>query len=353
MIGIGVLCVVAANWWYIPPVLKIFIIVGAYIGSVTAAFFCEKNQRPNASGVLLFLSGFILLGGLALLSQIFHIEGTIDGLLLTWIVVYAPTFLFVRNISIYILYEIVSAVYICAIFMNYNDSRLIFFGYDELRPTTLGPWRPFVIVLVVVAAAWWEWYREREALPAESQSKFRDFFVGGPTRRIMLSNFLIIIWFSWLYVINSGQESLLSYIMRVLAIGVTIQIIARLLGASDLDWQALVVISVCGLALTFDFAWEERFSRSPGNFTVEIVGSSAALGVYLVWRILSQNRGSGLATVFFCLQLIRRYFEMFFDFMDKGMFFLVGGVLLIAIGIAYMRLNKSRSVHDSRGLGHE
>ncbi|MCL2683715.1 MAG: DUF2157 domain-containing protein [Synergistaceae bacterium] len=352
-IGIGVLSIIAANWRYMPPVLKIAIIVGVYIGSVGAAYFCEKKRYLIVSDVLLFLSGFILLGGLALLSQVFHIEGAIDGLFLTWLVVYAPTFLLVRNISIFILYEIVSGAYICAAFMNYYNSSRGFYDYDGTRPITLGLWQPLVVILVVVAVAWWEWYRERGVSYAGSRSKLRDFFVGGSTRRLMLSNFLIIIWFSCLCLINSRHESALPYVIVILIIGVAIQILARRLDATDLDWQAMLLISLCGLALSFDYIWDYHFWRYDDHFKLETIGSSAALGVYLAWRILSRAGGSGWATVFFCLLLARWYFDMFFDFMDKGIFFVVGGALLIAISVAYSKWKKHGSVPAGGSEGNE
>jgi uncharacterized membrane protein len=194
-----------------------------------------------------------------------------------------------------------------------------------------------------VAAAWWEWRRERGVTKAGNNSKLREFFIGGPTRRIMLSNFLIIMWFSWFCVINSRHESLSYYVMGVLIIGAAIQAIARRLDAPDLDWQAIVIIGLCGLALTFDFVWERRFmGRYFDNYKIETIASSIALGAYLAWRVMSRNRGSGLATIFFCLLIIRWYFDMFFDFMDKGVFFLVGGAILVILGIAYAKWNKRR-----------
>ena len=349
MIGIGVLSVIAANWRYMPSLAKIIIIVGAYAGAVVAAYFCEKKERLIASDTLMFLSGFLLLGGLALLSQIFHIEGTKDGLLLTWLVVYAPTFLLIRNISIFVLFEIVAGAYLV---LNYFESnRFFLYTLDEPSRIMLGPWQPFLVMLAIVAVAWREWYREREALPSKTDSKLRSFFVGGSTRRILLSNFLIIIWFSSFCAINSMNLALLTYVMGVIAIGTVIQVIARRLNATDLDWQALVILSLCGLALSFGFVWSEnhRFGRFSHDFTFETVVSSAALAAYLVWRILSRHKGSGWATVFFCLLLARWYFDMFFDFMDKGMFFLLGGILLMAIGAGFLKLNKHRSLLNNRG----
>ncbi|MDR0577458.1 MAG: DUF2157 domain-containing protein [Candidatus Accumulibacter sp.] len=334
MIGIGVLCLVAANWEEIPRLLKIAVIVGSYAASVAGAYACEARGRRTVSDLLLFLSGFLLLGGLALLSQIFHMAGSLDALLLTWLVVYAPTFLLVRNVSIFQSYEAVAIAHMCAAFGSAHSS-----GGGHGR-VAFGPWQPFAVMLLVVAVAWWSWYADREIPCHANDSRLKNFLVGGSTRRIMLSNFMILVWFTCFCVINSRHEALLPYVGGVLAIGAAIGVIAWRLDAPDLDWQSLVIVSLCGLALSLEFVWSNRFWRSSHEFTAETVGASIALGAYLAWRITTRRRYGGWAAFFFCALLARWYFDMFFDFMDKGVFFLAGGALLVAAGFGYAKWSK-------------
>jgi hypothetical protein len=113
MIGMDVLSFISENWHVLPPILRTVIIIGAYLSSVAAAYFLERKGKTAVSGMFLFLSGLLLLGGIALLYQVFHIlqEAKPHGLLGAWLVIYAPTFLIVYNLSIYIIYEIIALIY--------------------------------------------------------------------------------------------------------------------------------------------------------------------------------------------------------------------------------------------------
>ncbi|MDR1651777.1 MAG: DUF2157 domain-containing protein [Synergistaceae bacterium] len=334
MIGIGVLSFIAANWNVIPPFLKIVMIVGSYICSAAAAFMCEKKGHKTASDVLLFFSGFLVLGGFALLAQIFHLSGDITGLLGLWLAVYAPTFFLVRSVPVYALYETVSIAYVCIIYWSYLNRS---WERGDQSSLILGPWQPYALLLLLAVSAWYSWYEESRA-PAGSSSRLRDFFIGGSTRRAMLGNFFIVVWFSWMCVINSRHESFLPYVFGILVIGAAINAAAWKLDASDLDWQAMLLISAAGLALTFPFIWSSSdlysYSRDRSVLTPHTAASGAALGAYLVYRIIRRRKGGGFSTFMFCVLLARWYFDMFFDFMDKSIFFLTGGAVLLSIAYA-------------------
>ena len=131
MIGIGILLFIAANWQAIGRVFKIFLVVGAYFASVAGAYCLERGARRAYADALMFLSGFLLLGGIALMSQIFHISGSAAGLLAAWLVAFVPTFLIVRNIAIYALYETAAIVYINIVYINVVDSSVSRYRYGD------------------------------------------------------------------------------------------------------------------------------------------------------------------------------------------------------------------------------
>jgi uncharacterized membrane protein len=334
MIGLGVLSFIAANWRYIPALLKVTLIVCSYLGCVTGAYFLERRGRRGAADMLLFLSGFLLLGGLALISQAFHIEGSPSGLLGTWLLVFAPTFLIVRNISIYILYEVVSIVYMN---MRYMERDVFpFLGREDVY-LLLGPAAPVVLLIVLVGTGWWICLDERGMGSAGGESKLKSFFIGGPARRIFLSNFMILNWFTWMCVINSRHDSILPFVLGVLVIGILTITAGKFLDAFDLDWQGLLLLAAAGITLSFPFAWSsERWYRSGSDkeFLAATLMSSIALGSYLVYRIIRRYRGSGFTTFLFCALLARWYFGMFFTFMSRSMFFISGGVILLLITFA-------------------
>jgi uncharacterized membrane protein len=343
MIGLGVLSFIAANWKVIPALLKVIMIIGAYLGCVAGAYCLEKRGRRVMPDMLLFLSGFLLMGGLALMSQIFHIEGSARGLLGTWLLVFAPMFLIVRNLSIYMLYELVTIFYINFVYSEYLVYR-DYIAHGRGAYLNIGPFKPLILVFALAGFAWLMCLHERGQGTGAVESKLRDFFIGGPARRIFWSNFLILNWFTWMCVINSRHESILPFVAGVLSIGILISIAAKFLGAFDLDWQGLLLISAAGITLSFPFAWSDDLWRS-SNFTnsellPETLISSIALGSYLIYRIIRRYRGSGFTTFLFCALLARWYFGMFFTFMSRSLFFISGGVILLLITFASRRWNR-------------
>ncbi|MDR1621330.1 MAG: DUF2157 domain-containing protein [Synergistaceae bacterium] len=337
MIGIGVLSFIAANWDVLPPWLKIVIIVGSYLGTAAAAYCFERRGRKLAAELLLLLSGFLLLGGLALIAQVFHIQGRATDLLWTWLLVYAPTFLLVRSLPVYLLYEITGVVYINLLYADtayrFRDPRFSF----DVRTLFL-PYQPLLVMIVLVAAAWWVWYDEHKFAGRGEESRLKRFFVGGADRRIFFSNFVILNWFTWICVMNSTGRTVLPFVFGVLLIGAGITVMAWKLDAFELDWQGLLCIGACGIALSYPKIWEIRSYADDRIF--EAFLSSVLFGAYLVYRVIRRQRNGGFAVFLFCLLLTRWYFDMFYSFTSKSFFFTLGGLLLLLLASVYRRWSK-------------
>jgi Predicted membrane protein len=344
MIGIGILSFIAANWQAIPPLARIVLIVGGYVGAVGAACACEARGRRLGANLLLFLSGFLLLGGVALMSQIFHIQGTLNGLLGAWLLAYLPTLLIVRGMPIYLLYGCVAAGYINAFYVegvdriyanNWGRSRDVIFD-----PTTLfSPWQPTLVLALLVVVAWWFWRSETRAETRDGLSGLKRLVVGGPARAVFWSNFLILNWFTWICVLNSSGRTALPYVFGVILLGSAILLVARRVDSGELDWQGLLFVAVAGFSLTFPDVWRVR-GHFPASLPAAII-ASAVLGGYLVSRIMRRYRGGGFATFLFCALLMRWYFSMFHSFMSKSLFFLTGGAILLLVAWGYRRWSKA------------
>jgi uncharacterized membrane protein len=343
MIGTGVLTFIAANWQALPSWFKIALIIGSYASSVGGAYVFERRGMRNASDALLLLSGFLLMGGTALMSQVFHTQGSVTGLLATWLLAFAPTFLIVQNISIYILYEIIAIAYMNILYIEHFDEYRNY-SYDTAAFPALGPIRATLAVALLVGAAWWVWSGARKKSRTES-SKLKNFFVGGATRRIFWSNFLVVNWFTWICVMNGSDRSILPYIFGVLIIGGAVTLMAWRLDAGDLDWQGLLLVGISAMSLTFPAVWDTysyRYSYSGDlNVSSPAVFSSLLLGAYLVFRIIRRQRGGGFATFLFCALLARWYFDVFYSFMSKSLFFVSGGVIMLGVAYAYRKWHKA------------
>ncbi|MDR2137060.1 MAG: DUF2157 domain-containing protein [Synergistaceae bacterium] len=348
MIGLGVLSFIAANWEILSDNLKIAVIVASYLASVGSAYFCEARERKAVSGVLLVLSGFVLLGGLALIAQVFHIEGSVEDLLLTWLLVYFPTFLLVRSLQVYALYETVALVYMN---VEYASSAHPFRAKHAFDLSTLvKPYQPFLLMIVLAAMAWWVWKDERHTEKNDLASPLMRFFAGGSTRRIVLSNFFILNWFTWICIINSTGQPPLYYVLGVLVLGTLISVAAWKLDATDLDRQGLWFVWGSGMALSFPAVWYRYYSYSSyGNSLTGPLTASVLLGIYLVYRVTRHRKGSGTAIFLFYLLLGRWYADMFYSFMSKSLFFIAGGVLLLLMVAFAYRWNNRRKDDGKEG----
>ncbi|MDR1508842.1 MAG: DUF2157 domain-containing protein [Synergistaceae bacterium] len=359
MIGLGVLSFIAANWDALGRFVKITLIVGLYAASVAAAYFCEIKGRKTAAETLILLSGFLLMGGIALMSQVFHISGSVESLLLTWLIVYMPAFLIVRKLPIFLLYEVVTLFYLNTAFIYYMKDNGSFYGMaSSSYALREGPAGPFLIGALLLGMAWRMW-AERKKLPDDSAgSPVKYVFIGGSTRRIFFGNFLILNWFTWMCVINSRHETVLPYIFGVLAIGALITFIAGKLDAADLEWQGLLIVGAAGLSLTARFVWDLDFSfkyagsgyYTEGTLSAPVL-SSVLLGAYLVSRILLRYRGGGFSAFLFCALLARWYFDLFYTFMDTAIFFISGGIFLILVAYAYKKWHKLGGQSPDAGNG--
>jgi uncharacterized membrane protein len=340
MTGIGILSFIAANWQTLPPWIKVSLIVGGYLGSVVLAYCFERKGRWTMAELLLFLSGLLLLGGLALISQVFHIQGEATDLLGTWLLVYAPTFLLVRNLSIYLLYESVGAVYINMLYLDVVNRRYMkdLAGLFDVR-TLFSPYQPLLVMLLLIGVAWWSWNDGRRTDRSDGESKLKRFFVGGSSRRIFFSNFFILNWFTWICAINSTGRTFMPFVLGVLLTGAAICVMAWRLDSADLDWQGLLCVGLSGIALSFPWIWNMR--RYGREFFFEPLAASILLGVWLVYRIVRRQRNGGFAVFLFCALLARWYFDMFYSFMSKSFFFTAGGLLLLLLAFAYRQWLKA------------
>jgi uncharacterized membrane protein len=345
MIGLGLLSFIAANWQDLSAWLKVSLIIVSYLTCVAAACMFEWRGGRYISGPLMFLSGFILLGGMALISQVFHIQGEVFELLGVWLLVYIPTLLLVKSLPVYILYEVAAIIYMNIKYIEagpgwvYERSEALF-GITAL----FQPLPPLLLIILLTALAWYAWSVDSK-VAAIGSSGVKRFFIGGSTRRIFLCNFFILNWFVWICLLNSRSNNALPFVFGVIVLGAVISFLGWRLDSSDLDWQGLLFIGVSGLALTFPSIWDHSHRYYSYDALSSLSGpilSSVCLAAYLVFRIIRGRRGGGFSVFLFCVILMRWYFDMLGSFMHKSLLFVSGGIFLIIVAFAYNRWNKKR-----------
>jgi hypothetical protein len=336
MLGLGLLSFVAANWQSLPAAIKIVLVVGLYAAAVGGALVCESRAGRAPADALLLLSGFVLLGGLALMAQIYHLSVPVQTIFGTWLVAFAPTLLLARNVPLFALYETAAIAYMNIKAFDSGSSRFDFAEMFNPRTLVLLGWPTFLLLFLAVLA--WPWRRAAVAQPSGAAPAPKRI-PGGDFRRLFLWNFFLIDWFVCLCALNSRGETLLPFVLGILALGCLINLTAWKLDAGCLDLQGLFCVALSGLALTFPWAWEwktSEFWRSPAW----PVAASVALGIYLVSRILRRLRFGGFSAFLFCVVLMRWFADIYQAFASKTLFFTLGGAILLAVALAYRRWAK-------------
>jgi hypothetical protein len=82
----------------------------------------------------------------------------------------------------------------------------------------------------------------------------------------------------------------------------------------------------------------------PGKLEWVIALTVAALAQIVIGARLKDARFTGFGVVFLCIDMYTRFFEQFWDKLSAGLFFLVAGLIGLALGFAFeSEFNKSRS----------
>lgn len=98
-VGLGIISLIAANWAFIPPVVKL---AGAGVllaGALGAAFWGLQKEKHLVAEVALFFAFLMIGGGIGLIGQIFHLTpSTFEGLLLWAVLSFGIVFISRRQL---------------------------------------------------------------------------------------------------------------------------------------------------------------------------------------------------------------------------------------------------------------
>lgn len=85
LIGLGILTFVALNWQYLDKPYRIILLLSGLVAANTSGFYLwQKSQSRRLGEGLLLLGAMIFGADLALLAQLFHVDGDIFVLFMGW-----------------------------------------------------------------------------------------------------------------------------------------------------------------------------------------------------------------------------------------------------------------------------
>ncbi len=328
LLGIGVILYFAANWQAIPKVGKLLIIFSAIGASYAAGYILQfvKGNYPKTGNALIFLGCILYGSGIALVAQIYHINVHYPNGILLWLVGVIP-----------LAYAVRSRPILWAALVGF----LVWAGTElSLRI----PWfrEEWLFALYFIIGLFLHGF-------GQLHERFSKTVLYAEVYKIVGYCLVIPVTFIFSF---GGMENLpweSSLILLVIG-GVLGFLIAQALWVKlkegTLHYELLILGAI--LLCSFVFFAESDVFRVI-FFNLLLFGECLGIVVYGLYTRKGYLVTIGL--VFIGFQLIARYFEMFWKLMPRGIFFMVGGVLLLVLGI-YLEKRRRILMNRIRGGGN-
>ncbi|MCZ8514666.1 DUF2157 domain-containing protein [Paenibacillus filicis] len=339
LVGLGILSFVAANWQSIPQLLRlalmIIVMAGFYVSGETAV-----RRGHGKLGIALIGLGVVSFGGsIVLIGQMFHLVAFHAGSFVLWAVAGAAAAFLYRSRYLYLISLILfNAAQI------YSVSQFQMFSYTA-----------FLLMVLALGYYGWKW---RNTLLVWS-------FSLSFTLHALLWVIARDIKFIWMFIPAMALYALGdwlkdrtgAYALQIpplaaaFLFGIYLVIFpsewsARFL--SDLRAEPLYYMGALAILFGVSLAGKLRTGRAPGAFEwillfpflylpggIELAYllSLFLFSLYVLWRGYAEEWRFKInfGTVLFITSTLVAYGKLTWDFMDKSLFFIIGGLLLLSL----------------------
>lgn len=293
LVGLGILSFIAANWQELGKFTKVGIIVGIYLVTNFTGYKLA-NLYPKTSISLIYLGVLTYGAGIFLIGQIFHFSGHFSSAFLLWAVGILPMAALWKEKFIFVFAHILFLIYIN--------------GSIEINNL------PFLMLLIAPSLYYLNNYMENF-----KPGTFFNNLVGLNTIGYFMT------WY--------GLQDFLIYLIFFL-IGLFMYLKPLGLNKDIVKLQGILVVGISGLIFTFKDVWNIVPIEMRGTFSIIFAIC------YLIFMLYLVKRKSIISLIFICITILRYYFDTFYDFMPKSLFFVIGGLLLLGFGYYFEKLRK-------------
>ncbi len=300
LVGLGIISFIASNWQEIGKAFKLTILVLAFLGFASSGRYLEESY-PRTGRSLVYISVLIFGAGIFLVEQMYNISIHFSKSFLLWSLGVLPMAYVLKDKFIFIFahglllvhslgnfdYQGIAWGFIGLLLILYAINRLVF----EKKPY-------FLFIENVLAAIW--------VIDSIAEIDGSGLLAAG---LIFGAGILMK------YVLSNYENMLLL--------------------------QGNLFMGFAGLFLTFKGIWSDADFSYAGEAAI-------VFGIVLMaYFLMDTGKGHFSSLFFVCILIFRYYVDNFYDFMPKSMFFIIGGLILIAFGYTFERIRKKE------GIGHE
>jgi uncharacterized membrane protein len=349
LVGLGIISFVAANWQGIPQLLRLLLLIAAMAGFYGAGEILFKRGQDK-TGIAFLGLGLLSFGaGIVLTAQMFHLEAYsaaswvvwgAAGLFLTYL--YDSRFLYAISTLLFAVAQGYSVIQ----FHHFSSAAFLIglagLGYYAWRRQNSLPVWLFSLIFLEQTVLFVIAHREKPvwaAIPAallytlgDGLQNRRAFY---PLQTVAL---LAAFAFDWLLAMFAGKGQLLEIKREWLpAAAPFLSIFAILLLVS-----LFLKLRTGRAATAAEWLLMPVFLYAAGAADALYMIVLFVFSLYLLWRGYTEEWRSkiNLGTWLFLLSTMTAYGKLAWDFMDKSLFFIVGGALLLALGWLLNRRKK-------------
>lgn len=361
LIGLGILTFIASNWTEIPSLIRLLMLVIAVCGFYTVGDYFMKNESISLGISLIAMGIFSFGASIFLTGQMFHlisydasafIYWSIPALILTYF--YRSRYLFLLSLAILM----IGQIYSLSNFDQFSYIVLILFvigsGLCWLRQKdrlltwflSFGLLLQVVMLFVYIEIAFMWMLAVMLTLYVAVDWMQSNTYLKPIQTVVLISGWVMSIFFiytlaeyesGWL---ESSQSNVFPepyYLLPVLIILFIVSILVKIKnGQSNSHYEWLVLLPLFYIPLVGDFFY---------------LFALFLFSIFKLWHGFSQGdkREINIGVVLFLLTTFLAYMQLAWDFMDKSLFFLFGGIMLYMLNY-FLQKKKKSVLSEKEGL---
>jgi uncharacterized membrane protein len=346
LMGLGALLFIGSNWEHLTKLLKVELIVLAILLTNLLAwrFRFVPGNRPRLGSALFLTGNFFFGAGVWLISQIFNMDISLANGLLLWAIGAGAMALAVRSAPLGCLTAILLGSYnLCPLGHTFSSSidatresllqfALVFSISVWLAYFLRSPWS---MILTLAGGAFWV---------AINTSTLGLLAYGIALFAIYLCHRLWWQPFAPAFLYAGTIASLFALFFMTFSHGdyavvpsngylIAFASLITLIGVSIKYRQFGVEATAGGLVLLAGWFCSAILSNLSATIVGNLVMFAAMLGLIFVglYRLRSATIVN-ITLVFFVIDITARYFDTFFKMLDRSVFFVMGGLMLVILG---------------------
>lgn len=294
LIGLGVLSFIASNWQAISKSFKLIIILFGMIATYVSGYLIQDKYFKTGRS-LIYISTFIYGAGIFLIDQMFNLDTYISNSFLIWLIGILPIALIFKDEFLFVFANILALVFINTHFRYYNLFIV-----------------PFIITVSLYLL-----------------NRYFNY-----SKIVTFINNIILVLLA-IHICKNDNLNILYTTIIVLIVGLIMYFYDFKINKKIFKIEGSLIIGITGIILTFENTWS-ILSKSLNPQVLSIIFTI----VFIVFLLYLTKKGNLLSFIFVFVTILRYYFDTFYDFMPKSIFFFIGGTILLAFGYYLEKLRK-------------